>query len=170
MKKEIKEALYQQMKTSEPNIEDIIRKYITDENTQKPILHYIAWLKSNGTTPQYADFEGQSPFWEVEYNGKKHYIVWDGKDTIRIMIQVAFSKEYQAIICENNLQDIILTNLQYCSRPSGGECGNCHLPPGIHGVGKIIFGKEIKNLCCGQFTTFQNPYIEAIEAIKLLLK
>ena len=165
-----KEALYQQLKTSNPQIEEVISKYLTDDNVKKSFLHYVEWLKANGITPLYADFEGQSPFWEVEYKDKKHFILWDGKDIMSIMIQVTFTNEYQAIICESNLQNIVLDNLQYCSRTSGGHCNNCHLPPDVAGVGEVIFGKEVKNLCCGHYITFENPNSEIIEGIKKLLE
>jgi len=39
----------------------------------------------------YLDFEGQSPFWEVEHKGKKHYFVWDGKNNVSIMIKNLYS-------------------------------------------------------------------------------
>jgi len=169
MSKEIKEALYQQLQTNNPQIEAVIAKYITDDIVKQPILHYIEWLKVNEISPSYSDFEGQSPFWEVAYKGKKHFIVWDGKDAISIMLQATFTNEFQTTILENNLQDTVLGNLQYCSRTNGSNCNNCHLPLGATGVDEIIFGKEIKNLCCGQFITFNNPSAEIIEAIKSLL-
>jgi len=170
MSAESKEFLYQQLKTTDLQIEEIISKYLTDENVKNALLHYIDWLKANELSPTYLDFEGQSPIWEVEYKGKKHYIVWYGKDGASIMIQANFSAEYQAIIRENNLQDIVLKNLQYCSRASGDQCDNCHLPPDVAGVDEVIFGKEVKNLCCGQYITFNNPGNDIIEGIKKLVE
>jgi len=170
MSKEIKEVLYQHLKTSSPKIEDVVSNCLIDEDVKKSFLHYVEWLKANDVSPIYADFEGQSPFWEVEYKGKKHFIVWIDNDIVRVMIQVDFTNEYQNIIHENNLQNIVLDNLQYCSRASGGNCNNCHLPPGVTGVDEVIFGKEMKNLCCGQYITFENPNVETIEVIKKLLE
>ena len=151
-------------------IEDVISEHLTNENVKKAFLRYIEWLRANEMSPTYAYFEGQSPFWEVEHNGKKHFIVWDGKETVSVMIQAIFSDEYQAIIQECNLQNIILDNLQQCSRTGGEHCNNCQLAPDVLGVDKIIFGKEVKNLCCGEYITFENPNAEAFEAIKKLLE
>jgi len=168
--KETKEALYQQFKTNIPQIEEVISECLTDDNVIKPLLHYVKWLRANEISPLYSDFEGQSPFWEVEYKGKRHFIVWNGKNNICIMIKATFTKEFQATISEHNLQDIVLDNLQYCSRNDGGHCNNCHLPSHVAGVDEVIFGKVINNLCCGQFISFDNPNSETVEGIKRLLE
>jgi len=86
------------------------------------------------------------------------------------MIKATFTKEFQAAISEHNLQDIVLDNLQYCSRNDGDHCNNCHLPSHVVGVDEVIFGKVINNLCCGQFISFDNPNSETVEGIKRLLE
>jgi len=150
-----------------PFIDEAIQEYITDPAIRDSMLHFIAW---EGSIPEYADYEGQSPFWELNYNGKTIYIVLNGENDICIMTKPSFTQEFQDIICENNLQDLILNNLQPCSRKDGSHCGNCHLPSDAIGVDEVIFGKEIKNLCCGQFVTFDNPDRSTIEVIKKLLE
>ena len=157
-------------KASQSQVEEIISEYITAENIKDSLLHFVEWLRTSGVSPLYLDFEEQDPFWEIEYKDKKHYIVWNSKDNICIMLKAAFTNEFQAIIQENNLHDTVLYNLQYCSRADGGHCTNCHLPSDVAGVDEILFGKEIKNLCCGQFISFDNPNSETIEGIKKLLE
>jgi len=170
MSNEIKEALYQRFNTNSPKIEDAISAYVTDANIATPILHYVKWLGANGVSPAYSDFEGQSPFWEVEYNGKQHFLVLNDENNICIMVKAAFTKDFEAAICAHGLQDVVLDNLQYCSRRDGGNCGNCHLPSHTAGVDEVLFGKEIKNLCCGQFVSFDNPNGGTVECIKRLLE
>ena len=170
MSAEIKRALYQQLKTNTPQIEEVISKCLTDENVANPLLHYIKWLRTNELSPLYCDFEGQSPFWEVEYKGKKHFIVWNGENNICIMVKAVFTKEFQTAVSEYNLKDTVLDNLQYCSRSKGEHCDNCHLPPHVAGIDEKIFGKEMKNLCCGQFVSFNKPNSEMIDGIIKLLE
>jgi len=165
-----KAVLYEQFNTREPQVDDVISKYFTIESVKEGLLRFIAWLKANGAYPSYADFDGQSPFWEINHNNKSFYIVMNGTADVCVMMNVTFSDEYQAVMCDNNMQDIILSNLQYCSRKDGSHCGNCHLPPDVVGVDNIIFEKEISNLCCGQFISFNNPDNETIEGIKMLLE
>jgi hypothetical protein len=160
----------QQLRASKPQADKIISEYIVDENVKNPLLQFVEWLNAKGVFPLYTDFEGQDPFWEITYKDKTHFIVWNGKENMCIMLKVAFTSEVQAVIVENNLQDIVLENLQYCSRSSGGECNNCHIPSHVAGVDEVIFGKEIKNLCCGQFISFNNPNKEIIEGIKKLIE
>jgi hypothetical protein len=160
------------MKTEsdEQQIEKIIYENIKTENVKISLLNFITWLKDKNIIPMRQYYEGQSPFWEIECNGKKLYLVWNEKDKISIMIKIYFSNEYQIIILENNMKDIIVNNLQYCSRKDGDHCNNCDLPPGVAGIDDIIFGKEFKNLCCGQFLSFDNPNEGIIEGIKKLLE
>jgi len=165
-----KEALYEQLKTSEPQINEVISKHLTDETVKERCLYYVGWLKEKGISPIYVDVAGQNPFWEINYGDKKHYMVWNGKDNISIMIKVAFTNKYQAVMLENNLQEMVFNNLQYCSRKYGKHCNNCGLPPDVAGVNEIIFGKEVENLCCGQFISFINPNSKTIEGIKKLLE
>ena len=159
-----------QIRESKPQANRIISEYITDENVKNPLLQFLEWLNAKGVFPLYSEFEGQDPFWEITYRDKTHFIVWNGKENICIMLKTTFANEVQAVIAENNLQDIVLANLQYCSRSSGDECNNCHIPSHIAGVDAVIFGKEIKNLCCGQFISFNNPSSEIIEGIKKLME
>jgi hypothetical protein len=165
-----KEALYEQLKTREPKFADAISIYLTIQSVKENLLRYSEWLESNGASIIYADFEGQSPFWEAKYNNKVCYLVLNGLDNICIMLKVSFTDEAQAVMRENNLQDVILNNLQYCSRKDGVHCGNCHLPHNVAGVDELIFGKVVKNLCCGQFISFENPNNETIVGIKKLLE
>ena len=165
-----KAVLYEQFNTRELQAEEVISKYFTIESIKESLFSFIAWLKENGASPVYADFEGQSPFWEITQNNKSCYIVLNGTDNVCIMMNIAFSDEYQAVMRENNMQDVILNNLQYCSRKDGSHCSNCHLPPDVAGVDNVIFGKEISNLCCGQFISFSNPDSETVEGIKKLLE
>jgi len=165
-----KETLYEQFNTREPQIEDVISKYLTAKNVKESLLCFITWLKTSGISPQYVDFEGQSPLWEIKYNEKVYYVVMNSVNNVCIMVKISFTEEYQNIMRENNLHDVILNDLQHCTRKDGGHCNNCHLPPDVAGVDEMIFGKEVKNLCCGQFITFENPSSEAIEGIKKLLK
>jgi len=164
-----KAALYERLNTCQPQAEEAISQFFTIGSVKQNLLGFIAWLKANGVSAQYADYDGQSPFWEVEYNGKPLYIVLIGTDSIRIMMTIDFSNEHQAVMRENNMQDIILNNLHYCSRKDGSNCTNCHLPSGVEGVQNTIFGNEVSNLCCGQFISFDNPSYEVVEGIKKLL-
>jgi hypothetical protein len=165
-----KEMLYEQLKTSEPKFADTISLYLTIQGVKENLLRFNGWLESKGATLIYADFEGQSPFWEVKYNDKACYLVLNGLDNICIMLKVSFTDEAQVVMRKNNLHDVILNNLQDCSRKDGGHCNNCHLPSDVAGVDEIIFGKEVKNLCCGQFISFDNPNSGTIEGIKKLLE
>ncbi|MCL2402080.1 MAG: hypothetical protein FWC90_05490 [Oscillospiraceae bacterium] len=154
---------------SEKSIEEIITGYIVNENVKEGLLNFVGWLRGNEITPLRQYFEGQSPFWEIQCNGKKHYIVWDEKDNISIMLTDCFTNEFQAVILENNLQNIVLDNLQQCTRATGGHCNNCHLPDHVTGVDQVIFGKEVKSLCCGEYVSVDNPSSETIAGIKKLL-
>lgn len=165
-----KKVLYEQMNTHRLQVDMAISEYVADKNVKESLLRFVEWLKAKGVSPLYVDCEGQSPLWEIGYNDKTYYIVLNGVDNICVMVKVAFTDEYQAVMGENNLQDIVLSNLQYCTRKDGGHCGGCHLPSDVAGVEETIFGKEIKNLCCGQFISFDNPSSETIEGIKKLLK
>ena len=165
-----KKVLYEQFNTHEPRIEDVIPKYLTIENVKEPFLNLIDWIKAKGIPSIYADFENQSPFWELKYNDKTSYVVLNSINNICIMLKISFTDEYQTIMRKNNMQDIILKNLQYCTRKEGGHCNNCHLPSDVAGVDEVIFGNEVKNLCCGQFISFENPNSETIEGIKNLLE
>ena len=164
-----KAVLYKQFATREPQADAVISEYITIESVKENLLSFIEWLKANGVSPQYLDLEGQSPFWEINYNGKTYYVVLNGTDNVCIMGKISFSDDSQAVMRENNMQDIILSNLQYCTRKDGGHCENCHLSANIPGVEAVVFGNEIKNLCCGQFISFNNPDSGTIEGIKKLL-
>jgi len=165
-----KPAIYKHFNTNKPQAEEVISKYFTIESVKENLSRFIAWLKTNGTSLAYADFEGQSPFWEANHKNKSFYIVLNSTDNICIMMNVAFSSEYQSVMIENNMQDVILNNLQYCSRKDGSHCNNCHLPPDVTGVDNVVFGKEISNLCCGQFISFSNPNNETLEGIKKLIE
>jgi hypothetical protein len=159
----------QQIRAGNPQAEKIISEYAAGEEIKKSLLHFVEWLKTKGISPLYTDFEEQDPFWEIECGGKKHYIVWNGGNNICVMVKAALSNEFQTVVNENNLQDMVLDNLTYCSRSAGGHCGNCHLPPDVAGLDCVVFGKEERNLCCGQFITFENPTAEGIEGIKRLM-
>ena len=165
-----KEALYAQFNTREPQADEVIAKYSTTTEIKESLLNFISWLKSSGASLQYADYENQSPFWEIDYNNKTYYLVLNGEDNICIMVKIDFSQKHQAIMLENNLHEIILNNLHPCTRKDGGHCNNCHLPSDVAGVDEVIFGKEIKNLCCGQFVSFVNPNSQVIGGIKKLME
>ena len=165
----IKTDLYKQFNTQEPQLEAVLSSYFTIESARESILDFLKWLKINGVSPIYSDFEGQSPLWELTYNDKSFYVVLYGADNICIMMKIAFSHEYQTVMSDNNMQDVILNNLQYCSRKDGSHCGNCSLPPDVAGENYMIFGKEINNLCCGEFISFNNPDSKTVDGIKELL-
>ncbi|MCL1788279.1 MAG: hypothetical protein FWG38_09870 [Defluviitaleaceae bacterium] len=164
-----KEAMYKQLNTQQPQLEAAIAQYMTTPDIRQNLLHFINWLHTNGATIKYADYEGQSPFWEIELNGKSFYMVLNGVDNVCIMLKMSFSPENQAIMRKNNMQDTILNNLQYCTRKDGGHCGNCHLPHDVTGQEVEIFDKTIQNLCCGQFISFDNPDSATIEGIQQLI-
>lgn len=165
-----KEALVKQLKTNKPQVKEVIANYITDENIKAPAMHFVEWLSASSSPPSWMDLDEQHAIaWEVQYKGKKHFIVYNGND-LSIMVKASFTSEYQAIISANNMQNKVMDNLQYCSRASGGQCSGCSLPADVAGVDEVLFGKEIKNLCCGQFITFDNPNSEAIAGIKKLLE
>ena len=159
-----------QLKAEKPQFEQIIAHYITDESVKEPLSHFAQWLKANDITAEWHDI-GEQPAlaWIIKSRGKKHFLTWGGGDSFSIMLRGLLSDDYQAFICENDLQDFILENVQRCARADGGHCSNCDLPPDVPGVEKVLFGKEVTGLCCGKFVTFDNPSGEVIEQIKKLL-
>ena len=168
MSDENKELLFLKLKDSKPQIEEVISEYFVDENLVKSVLGFVEWLRVKGIEPLYTYCEGQSPFWEVGYKGKKHFIVWD--DAISIMVKADYTDEFQAFICENNLQEVVLEHLQKCSRVNGEQCSNCDIPHDAIGVDRVLFGKEVKHICCGKYISFSNPNNEVVEVIKKFLE
>ncbi|MCL2372401.1 MAG: hypothetical protein FWC78_03255 [Defluviitaleaceae bacterium] len=165
-----KEEMYAKFNSRQPQAAQALVEYIGSSSAREGILHFIDWLQAKGVTPQYADYENQSPVWEVNYRGKAFYLVLNGQDNVCIMGKVAFSEESQAVMRDNNMEETVLGNLQYCTRKDGGHCGNCDLPAHIAGVDEVIFGQEIKGLCCGQFVTFENPGSVVVEGVIKLLE
>jgi len=162
-------TLIQHLKASKPQVEDIISEYIS-ENVKKAALDFIAWLNANKVPPTWLDIGEQAALaWIVEYSDKKLFMVWSGKDIINFMIQGVLTDEYQLHITENNLQNIVLDNLCYCSRKDGEHCTGCDLPPDVAGISLVLLGKEVENVCCGHMVSFNNPNSEIIEEIKKLL-
>jgi len=151
-------------------LKDIISKNIIDDNVKESLLSFIEWLRVNKIKPLYTPCDGQSPFWELNYDGKKHFIVWNEKNDIYIMLNLIFSDEFQEKLIDINTQSIIFENLQECSRKNGESCDNCNLPSDEAGVERIIFGKRIKNLCYGEYISFSNPDTKTIEVIKELIQ
>ena len=163
-----KEKLIQQLKLSQPQIEEIITNHIPAQNA-KSITHLVEWLRANNMPPMFQEMEHPVLIWTVEANGNSHHILWGGNDYLSIMIGSSLTPQYQEIIRAKNMQDIVLNNLQQCSRADGGHCDGCHLPPDVAGVTDVVLGREVKNLCCGMYITFDNPSAEAVECIKILL-
>jgi len=163
-------TLIQRLKASKPQVEEIISEYISAENVKKAVLDFVAWLSTNKMPPAWLDIGEQNALaWIVEHKGKKLFIVWGGKDVINFMIQGVLTDEHQMFIIENNLQNIVLDNLCYCSRKDGEHCTGCDFPPDVAGISLILLEKEVENFCCGQMVSFNNPNSETIEGIKKLL-
>jgi len=163
-------TLIQQLKASEPRIEEVISTYIPAEGTKKAALDFVAWLNINKIPPTWLDIGEQNALaWIAERSGKKLFMVWDGKDVINFMVQGVLTDDHQTFILENNLQTVVLDNLCYCSRKDGEHCTGCDLPPDVAGVNVTILGKEVENFCCGHMVSFSNPNSETIEGIKKLL-
>lgn len=164
-----RDALLELLEARAPKVHNAIEKNVTDPTSRERLLQFVEWLTANGANPKYVKVKDQSPFWEMIVNDTDVYIVVNGEDNIWIMIRISLSKEAQSMLQENNLHDAVIESLQHCTRADGGTCHGCHLPPDVAGLDDVVFGKEVKNLCCGQYLTFADSDDDEIEVIKKLI-
>jgi len=158
-------------KVIKPKIEDVIPE-ILKGTAKKTALDFIAYLRENKMNPAWTLHNA----WKAMYKGKPICYIrlgWafgKGEDNDNGKWEVTpylnYINDYEYIIINEGLQNIIWDNLCFC-KSCGNNCAGS--------VERIILGKEIKNLCGGIiFNRFPvpvaNPDDTDINNIKKLIE
>ena len=164
-------------KTTKPNIEDVFPHYL-DGKTLKNALDFIAYLRETKMKPVWTlhnVWKATSKGGVIYYirlakserdsrNRKKSDATDWGKSWVFTPYLHNINK-YEELIVNENLQDFVLSGLQYCMPCTGKLCP----------TEKTVFGKNIKNLCSGDLyygmaLWYTNPNETDIGYLKKLLE
>jgi len=159
MSEQNKESFYQKQRMVRPKIEDAIGDLL-DGDKLKIALAFIAYLRENKLTPQWAS--GNS--WKVSY---KNYTVCYIRacDGIHFNYNLEagswhiqpFIGEYDASSLSDEFKEIVWSNKKSC-------CGGCSVRL------NTILGKVYNENACEKSIVFDNPDVNEIECIKKLLE
>jgi len=167
--------IMKKQKMVKPKIEDVIPEYL-DGDTRKIALDFIAHIRENKMQPTW----GSSNWWAASYRGKaichirlprnqkdNHFDqtrLPEGdrsKNFWVVSLVLDHINEYESLIMNEGLQNLIWDNLYYCNK-----CNPC-----APGISKTILGREIKDLCRSRTPFwFWNPDERTVSCIKRLLE
>ena len=156
-------------KAAKLKIEEVIPEYLNGD-MQKLALDLVAYLRANKMNPTQTAHNS----WKVNYKGSclcyvricdaEHYYrkFPDNPPSWVITLYLNYINEYENVIINEKLQDIILNNVGYL-------CTSCrHCAPGRD---VTVLGKEIKGVCAGvPLTWVFDPDETTLNGIKKLLE
>jgi len=167
---EITTLAYQ--KANKPKIEDVIPEKLKNCSTMAA-LDFVVYLRENKLNPAWTLHNA----WKVINKGKPICYIrlgccfWRSKHSDdgrwEVTPYLNHIDEYENTIHDEGLQDLVWDNLCYCK-----SCGHRHTCDGS--ASKIILGRKIENLCCGNITTrfpvpVATPNDVEIDGIKKLI-
>ena len=143
--------------TSRPRVEEVVYASLTGEQKEMA-LHFIDFLKELRMTPQWAS----SNSWAVTCKGKRicYIKVNVDKHTWYIRPALLYDEELDTFCREENLVEIMLNNVHFCS-----ACGRC-----APGKTAEFFGCTLKHVCCAPIDfEFHNPGQDDLKCVKKLV-
>lgn len=148
-----KESKFKEQGKVKPKIEDIVSVYFKGE-TRENVLDFIAYLRSNKMTPQWASINS----WKISYKSKgiAYIKLWNASWYVDPDVNPG-DGAFEIYAKNEKLAKIILANIETCT--------NC-LPNGkcTPGHSAKIFGKDFRNVC--HAPRFQNPNAKELDCIK----
>ena len=159
-----------------PKIEDLLPHYL-DGETFEAASDFARYMQTNKMTLRWAGIHNA---WKAAYKGKPILYIrlnckYRNEDKYAKWVITPYLinlKKYEDEITKEGLRDFVLNGFWRCQVFAYGvPCGNGCAP----GTDKTILGKELKNLCHGNFYSgrnwvwFYDPDEMAINCIKKLL-
>ena len=148
-----KDSKFKDQGKVKPKIEEIASEYFKGE-TKKSVIDFIAYLRSNKMTPQWASVNS----WKILYKSKSVAFIklWNGSWYIDPDIDFN-DNGFEMYAKQEKLEKHIWKNIE--------PCINC-LPNGQCTPGRSvkIYGKDFKNVC--HAPRFKNPNDAEVDCIK----
>jgi len=163
-----------EQKKTKPIIEDNIPEYI-DESIKKSIQDFAAYLRENKMQPVWN--HGQE--WWSSYKGEVICVIQlplpvNGyENTWLVNLHLCHINQYEELVTNEGLQNIILDNEIYCVHGSDKLGVGCSPnSPCIGGETRTILNKEIKGICrrSSKSTRIWTPDQVTLDGIKRLLE
>ena len=184
MSEQVKVSLYQQQKAVKPLVEDIIPE-ILDGDMKKNALDFVTHIRENKIKPAWV----LTNQWKANYKGRCICKIilkqdcWTSNDSWIVAAWLENINEYEDIIINENLQDLVWDNVYYCvHKPAGSPSGAkiqhalkypCNLWNCAPGKNIMLCGKELTNICRNsnrQYFWFHDPSQSDLDGIKRLLE
>jgi len=156
-------------------IEDIIAGLL-DGEMKKNALDFIAYLRETKMAVSRASGNAETKridgAWKANYKGKGICRIWLSKNHWIVCPYIDYTKDFEAYIANEKLQDIIWDNLFICRKCNPRLCSSQanKAEETFTGFNKTYFGKEFENICKFWDAYFQNPDGRTIACIKRIME